>query len=517
MGNVAGALAGKHVLLTGVTGFVGEALLQLLLTEVPDVRLTLLIRPKGSTSRRRPGRGAARARTIFAGSRGRRRPADRPGLRARGRPGRRTRAARPTSTPSCTARATSPSTRPSTRGSAPTSSAPATCSTGSARPAATSTTCTSPRRTSPAGAAARIPEGRVDHAVDVEAELAWGLAQRTRRRAPVPQRRACWQKLRSRVRARARPGRAAHRGRGRRGAAQGVGQGAAGPDRHRARPQPRLDRLLHVHQGPRRAGRRGARRARARVSIVRPSIIESALEQPHPGWIEGFKMAEPLILAYGRGELPEFPAAGDTIVDIVPVDHVVAAIVAVLAHPPEPGDAGVLPRLVGRPQPADVPRALRQTCAPTSTSTRSRSTTAARSGCRTGGSREPRASSGCSSSSEKAHKVANYVIGHAPRSDRTRDLARKLDQQGRRLEFLRRYLDLYREYAQAELRFDDATRWRSSQSLSTTTTASGSRSTPRSSTGTTTSARCTARRSPSRSAGSTRCGARGGRRPKPAG
>ena len=28
-----------------------------------------------------------------------------------------------------------------------------------------------------------------------------------------------------------------------------VGQGRAGPDRHRAGPQPRLDRLLHVHQG----------------------------------------------------------------------------------------------------------------------------------------------------------------------------------------------------------------------------------------------------------------------------
>ena len=59
MGNVAGALAGKHVLLTGVTGFVGEALLQLLLTEVPDARLSLLIRPKGSTS------GADRARALL--------------------------------------------------------------------------------------------------------------------------------------------------------------------------------------------------------------------------------------------------------------------------------------------------------------------------------------------------------------------------------------------------------------------------------------------------------------------
>src|SRR3954447_14633703 len=47
------------------------------------------------------------------------------------------------------------------------------------------------------------------------------------------------------------------------------------------------------------------------VSIVRPSIIESALARPFGGWIEGFKMAEPLILAYGRGELPDFPSAPD--------------------------------------------------------------------------------------------------------------------------------------------------------------------------------------------------------------
>ena len=255
---VAGALAGKHVLLTGVTGFVGEALLQLLLSEVPDVRLTLLVRPKGSTSGADRARAAAR-QGRSSPARGRRRPARAPDLGPRGRPRRRTRPARPTSTPSCTAPATSRSTRPSTRASAPTWSAPATCSTGCARRAATSTTCTSPRRTSPAGAAARSRRRRVDHAVDVDAELAWGLAQRPSRRAPVPQRRRSWTKLRVPVGARARPGRPAHRGRGGRGPAQGVGQGAAGPDRHRAGPQPRLDRLLHVHQGARRAGRRGAR------------------------------------------------------------------------------------------------------------------------------------------------------------------------------------------------------------------------------------------------------------------
>ncbi|HEY3558778.1 MAG TPA: SDR family oxidoreductase, partial [Kribbella sp.] len=48
------------------------------------------------------------------------------------------------------------------------------------------------------------------------------------------------------------------------------------------------------------------------LTVLRPSIIESALEQPYAGWIEGFKMAEPLILAYGRGELPDFPGVPDS-------------------------------------------------------------------------------------------------------------------------------------------------------------------------------------------------------------
>ena len=73
------------------------------------------------------------------------------------------------------------------------------------------------------------------------------------------------------------------------------------------------------------------------VSIVRPAIVESSWKHPYPGWIEGFKMAEPLILAYGRGELPEFPASPDSVLDIVPCDLVVNAILAVCATRPEPG------------------------------------------------------------------------------------------------------------------------------------------------------------------------------------
>lgn len=72
------------------------------------------------------------------------------------------------------------------------------------------------------------------------------------------------------------------------------------------------------------------------ITIVRPSIIESALAEPSPGWVRGFRMADPIILAYGRGSLPEFPGIPDAVVDVVPVDMVVNAIcVAAAADPPE--------------------------------------------------------------------------------------------------------------------------------------------------------------------------------------
>jgi fatty acyl-CoA reductase len=72
------------------------------------------------------------------------------------------------------------------------------------------------------------------------------------------------------------------------------------------------------------------------VSIVRPSIIESALSEPTPGWIRGFRMAEPVIISYARGLLDAFPGVPEGIVDVIPVDHVVAAICAVAARGPKP-------------------------------------------------------------------------------------------------------------------------------------------------------------------------------------
>ena len=67
------------------------------------------------------------------------------------------------------------------------------------------------------------------------------------------------------------------------------------------------------------------------TSIVRPSIIESALAEPSPGWIRGFRMAEPVIISYARGLLRDFPGVPEGVVDVIPVDLVVGGIIAVAA------------------------------------------------------------------------------------------------------------------------------------------------------------------------------------------
>jgi alcohol-forming fatty acyl-CoA reductase len=77
------------------------------------------------------------------------------------------------------------------------------------------------------------------------------------------------------------------------------------------------------------------------ISIVRPSIIESAIAEPRPGWIRGFRMAEPIIVSYARGLLREFPGIPEGVTDVIPVDLVVAAIIAVAAAGPDPAGPSV--------------------------------------------------------------------------------------------------------------------------------------------------------------------------------
>src|SRR5690606_177294 len=72
------------------------------------------------------------------------------------------------------------------------------------------------------------------------------------------------------------------------------------------------------------------------VSIVRPSIIESSLAEPFPGWIRGFRMAEPVIISYARGLLKEFPGVPEGTIGVIRVDPGCAAILdAAAGGPPE--------------------------------------------------------------------------------------------------------------------------------------------------------------------------------------
>lgn len=66
------------------------------------------------------------------------------------------------------------------------------------------------------------------------------------------------------------------------------------------------------------------------LAIFRPAIIESSYEEPLPGWIDGLRMADPMIAAYGKGKLDEFPANANLPLDLIPVDLVANAMLAVM-------------------------------------------------------------------------------------------------------------------------------------------------------------------------------------------
>ena len=68
------------------------------------------------------------------------------------------------------------------------------------------------------------------------------------------------------------------------------------------------------------------------LTIVRPSIIESAIEEPMPGWIEGVKVADAIILAYAREKVSLFPGRRKSITDVIPADLVGIAILLSVAE-----------------------------------------------------------------------------------------------------------------------------------------------------------------------------------------
>ncbi|MBA56732.1 MAG: dehydrogenase [Pseudomonadales bacterium] len=63
------------------------------------------------------------------------------------------------------------------------------------------------------------------------------------------------------------------------------------------------------------------------LTILRPSIVESTLHEPTPGWIEGVKVADAIIMAYARQKVTYFPGDPGAVIDIIPVDLVANSII----------------------------------------------------------------------------------------------------------------------------------------------------------------------------------------------
>ncbi len=193
-----------------------------------------------------------------------------------------------------------------------------------------------------------------------------------------------------------------------------------------------------------------------RVSFVRPSIIESALRRPYPGWIDGYKVADPLIMAYGRGLLPEFPGLADSILDIIPVDFVVNVIVALATQKVDrrgdeayfqvvSGATNPLPfhemvtavrgYFVEQPledekgRPIEVPEWDFPAVEAVDVRFRLK---------------------------ELATKAGQVAVSRLPATRRTREWTSTLHRNASGLETLRKYTELYRQYTKTEMVFDDA-------------------------------------------------------------
>src|SRR5579885_2404993 len=66
------------------------------------------------------------------------------------------------------------------------------------------------------------------------------------------------------------------------------------------------------------------------ATVARPSIIESALSDPFPGWNQGVNTSAPLTYLSGRG-YRFYPAKGELVLDVIPVDLAAHAMIPILA------------------------------------------------------------------------------------------------------------------------------------------------------------------------------------------
>lgn len=64
------------------------------------------------------------------------------------------------------------------------------------------------------------------------------------------------------------------------------------------------------------------------ISIVRPSIVTSSVEEPFPGWVDNVNGITGIILEIGRGTISSIMCDKKLTLDIIPVDIACNMIIA---------------------------------------------------------------------------------------------------------------------------------------------------------------------------------------------
>jgi fatty acyl-CoA reductase len=187
------------------------------------------------------------------------------------------------------------------------------------------------------------------------------------------------------------------------------------------------------------------------LTIIRPSIIESALERPFQGWIEGFRMMDPVVVGFARGNLSEFLGSPDIVVDIIPVDLVVNCILAVASQTPE--RRAVYHVCSGQRNPITY-RKLYELCRDYYTGDPLPEPR--------GFYKVPewtfpgrRAVEKRIRQADRLLSTAERFVGRIPRGRFARETARTVDRYRRRLDFAKRMADLYGPYAEVEVIYTD--------------------------------------------------------------
>ncbi|XP_022153088.1 fatty acyl-CoA reductase 3-like [Momordica charantia] len=73
--------------------------------------------------------------------------------------------------------------------------------------------------------------------------------------------------------------------------------------------------------------------------IIRPTIVTSTYKEPFPGWIEGLRTIDSFIAGYAKGKVTCFPCDDKSILDLIPADMVINAIImAIVTHMFQPSN-----------------------------------------------------------------------------------------------------------------------------------------------------------------------------------